>query len=40
MIQDGPGHVARKGEMRNTQKVLVGNMEGNRPRRRQVDDIR
>jgi hypothetical protein len=38
------GHVARMGEKRNAYRILVGNLEGNRPlgrpRRRWVDNIK
>jgi hypothetical protein len=32
-------HVARMGEMRNAFKILVGNPEGKRPKRRWKEDI-
>jgi len=34
------GHVARMGEERGVYRVLVGKPDGNRPRRRRVDNIR
>ena len=34
------GHVARMGEERGAYRVLVGILEGRRPRRRWVDNIR
>jgi hypothetical protein len=34
------GQVARMGEMRNAYRLLVGKLEGKRPRRRWVDNIR
>jgi hypothetical protein len=34
------GHVARMGEKRNAYRILVGNPEGKRPRRRWVDNIK